>query len=223
MWPPRRTKVKIFTTEFHRRDTEFHRGSIASWAPFRDDGGATETTREARVQSKLLLQSDRIQRGYGMYKRASSTHWRFLLAAGLALGGVLPSGASLGGDVASIQADQAHMRGTMRTTAKESYSVQEIQGESGTVVREYVSAAGKVFGLAWQSPWGPDMRQLLGSYFDQYTQAAKAQTRPRYGRRPLIIEQPGFVVQVGGHPRAFVGKAYVPEMLPAGVKAEDIQ
>lgn len=158
-----------------------------------------------------------------MYKRASSPHLKLLAAAALLLGGALPSAASLGGDVASIQADQAHLRGTVRTTAKESYSVQEIQGDSGTVVREYVSGEGRVFGVAWQGPLAPDMRQMLGGYFDQYTQAAKARSGPRYGRKPLIIEQPGFVVQVGGHPRAFMGKAYVPDMLPAGVKPEDIQ
>jgi Protein of unknown function (DUF2844) len=63
----------------------------------------------------------------------------------------------------------------------------------------------------------------LGSYFEQYVQAAKAQSAARMGRRPLMIEQPGLVVQSGGHPRAFSGKAYVPDMLPTGVRAEDIQ
>jgi hypothetical protein len=43
------------------------------------------------------------------------------------------------------------------------------------------------------------------------------------GRRPLVIEQPGLVVQIGGHPRAFAGRAYVPEMLPTGVRTEDVQ
>jgi hypothetical protein len=31
------------------------------------------------------------------------------------------------------------------------------------------------------------------------------------------------VVRIGGHVRAFVGRAYVPEMLPSGVRAEDVQ
>jgi len=67
------------------------------------------------------------------------------------------------------------------------------------------------------------MRQVLGSYFDQYVQAAKAHRAVRVGRRPLVIEEPGLVMNVRGHPRGFVGRAYVPEMLPAGVRAEDIQ
>jgi Protein of unknown function (DUF2844) len=133
------------------------------------------------------------------------------------------SWASLGGDAASIQADQLHMQGSRRTTAAESYTVHEIQANSGTVVREYVSPEGKVFAVAWQGPWMPDMRQILGSYFDQYARANQAQSGGRMRRGPVVIDEPGLVVQIGGHPRAFAGKAYVPEMLPSGVRAENIQ
>lgn len=140
---------------------------------------------------------------------------------------VAPARAALGGDITSVQADQLHMQGNVRTTVTASYTVHQIQSAAGTVVREYVSSvsgsAGKVFGIAWQGPWPPDMRQLLGSYFEQYAQAANAQGATRVGRRPLVIEGPGLVVQVGGHPRAFVGRAYVPEMLPTGVGVEEIQ
>ncbi|MGA8438271.1 MAG: DUF2844 domain-containing protein [Candidatus Sulfotelmatobacter sp.] len=135
----------------------------------------------------------------------------------------LPAWAALGGDFASVQADQVHMQGSLRTTVATSYSVHEIQSPAGTVVREYVSSAGKVFAIAWQGQWPPDMRQLLGNYFEQYVQAAKAQSSARMGRRPLEIEQPGLVVQMGGHPRSFRGRAYVPELLPSGVAAEAIQ
>jgi hypothetical protein len=103
----------------------------------------------------------------------------------------------------------------------------EIQGASGTVVREYVSAAGasagKVFAVAWQGPWRPDMRQILGNYFEQFAQAAKSQSKSRMGRKPLMIELPGLVVEQSGHARAFAGRAYVPDMLPTGVRTEEIQ
>jgi Protein of unknown function (DUF2844) len=134
----------------------------------------------------------------------------------------LPAWAALGGDVASVQADQVHMQGRVRTTTSTSYSVHEIQSASGAVVREYVSAD-KVFAVAWQAPWPPDMRQLLGSYFEQYVEAAKAQGVSRMGRRPLTINQAGLVVQMGGHARSFTGRAYLPDSLPAGVPAEAIQ
>jgi Protein of unknown function (DUF2844) len=31
------------------------------------------------------------------------------------------------------------------------------------------------------------------------------------------------VIQISGHMRSFVGRAYVPQMVPAGVKVEDIR
>jgi hypothetical protein len=134
-----------------------------------------------------------------------------------------PAWASLGGDLASIQADQVHMQGRRTMRAAESFTVHEIQAVNGTVVREFVSAEGKVFAIAWHGPWIPDMRQLLGSYFEQYAQAVQSQNSGRMGRRPVMIEQPGLVVQIGGHMRAFTGRAYVPERLPSGARVEDIQ
>jgi hypothetical protein len=136
----------------------------------------------------------------------------------------LPAFAALGGDATSVQADQAHMQGSLRTTQAQAYTVHEIQAPTGIVVREYVSpATGKVFGVVWQGPWPPDMRQILGSYFAHYQQAAQTQVTSHAGRRPLAIEQSGLVVHSGGHMRSFAGQAYIPEMLPQGVNAEAIR
>ena len=135
----------------------------------------------------------------------------------------LPAWASLGGDAASIQADQVHLQGTRTTKPAESYTVHEIQSATGTVVREYVSPEGKVFAIAWHGPWLPDLRQLLGGYFEQYRAALQSRSSTRMVRKPVVIDQPGLVVQIGGHMRAFAGRAYVPGMLPSGVRAEDIQ
>jgi hypothetical protein len=136
----------------------------------------------------------------------------------------LTSFAGLGEDVSSVQADQAHMQGNLRTTQAQAYTVQEIQAPTGIIVREYVSpTTGKVFGVAWQGPWPPDMRQILGNYFGQYQQALQAQANSHAGRRPLVIQQPGLILQAGGHMRSFAGRAYIPEMLPQGVSAEVIR
>jgi len=137
--------------------------------------------------------------------------------------GALPAWAALGGDFASVQADQVHMQGSRQIRAAATYTVHEIQAATGTVVREYATNEGKVFAVAWRGPWPPDMRQLLGTYFEQYAQAAKAQSGNRMGRRPLTIEVPGLTVQLSGYSRSLAGRAYVPEMLPSGVRAEDIQ
>jgi hypothetical protein len=134
-----------------------------------------------------------------------------------------PAFAGLGEDANSVQADQARMQASLRTTQAQAYTVQEIQAPSGIVVREYVSpASGKVFAVAWQGPWPPNMQQILASYFDQFQQVAQARTA-RAIRRPFLINLPGLVVQSGGHMRSFSGRAYIPAMLPQGVTAEAIR
>lgn len=133
-----------------------------------------------------------------------------------------PVGAALGGDVASVQSDQARMQGKVRIKKAGDYTVHEIQTPAGLIIREYVTAAGKVFGVTWRGPLLPDLRQVLGTYFDQYRQARQdAGVHP--GHRRLAIRQPGLVVVSGGHMRAFFGKAYVPGMLPQGVRAQDLR
>jgi Protein of unknown function (DUF2844) len=136
----------------------------------------------------------------------------------------LPAFAGLGENVSSVLADQAHMQGSLRTTQSETYTVHEITAATGVVVREYVSpATGKVFAVVWQGAWPPDMRQVLANYFAQFQQAAQTQTNSHVGRRPLLINQPGFVLESGGHLRSFAGRAYIPDMLPQGVQAEAIR
>jgi hypothetical protein len=135
----------------------------------------------------------------------------------------LPALAALGGDLASVQEDQAKMKGTLKTTEAEAYTVHEISASANTVVKEYVSPAGKVFAITWHGQFIPNMQQLLGTYFDQYAQAAKAQRESHPGHRPLNIEQPGLVFQNGGHLRSYVGRAYVPDMVPQGVNVDALQ
>jgi hypothetical protein len=136
----------------------------------------------------------------------------------------IPVTAALGGDERSVQDDRAHMRAALvRMTRSDRYAVHEIQAPSGTKVREYVSTAGTVFGIGWNGPWQPDLRQLLGTYFEPYVQAARAARTSRPGHGPLLIQQPGFIVQLSGRPRAFAGKAYVPLLVPQGLGADDIR
>jgi hypothetical protein len=134
-----------------------------------------------------------------------------------------PAFGGLGEDVGSVQADRARVQGILRTTKTEAFTVHEILAPTGIVVREYVSASGKVFAVTWHGPWPPDMRPILANYFEQYLKAAPAQVNSHGGRRPLMIEQPGLVVQSGGHMRSFAGRAFIPEMLPQGVSAEAIR
>jgi hypothetical protein len=131
-----------------------------------------------------------------------------------------PALAALGGDVASVQADQARINASQRITGAAAYSVYELRTPVGTVVREYVSAAGTVFAVAWRGPLLPDLRQIMGDYFAPYTEAA---ARQRGSRGYLLIQQTDLVVESSGHVRAFFGKAYLPQMLPQDMAVSEIQ
>jgi hypothetical protein len=129
--------------------------------------------------------------------------------------------AALGDNENSIQADQAQMRASVRITRNPAYDVHELQAPTGHTIREYVSPSGTVFGVAWQGPSKPDLRQLLGAHFDEFVQASEQMQR--HGHGPLVIELPDLVVVSAGHMRAFSGKAYLPQVLPTGTRADDIQ
>jgi hypothetical protein len=140
-----------------------------------------------------------------------------LLAAMAPLGAY----ASLGGDMESVDADQADMNASERiSAASENYTVYELQTPTGTIVREYLSLVGSVFAITWQGPSLPNLRQLMGTYFTQYTEAANTQ---HGGHGHLEVRLPDLVVESSGRARAFFGRAYLPKGLPQGVAVTDIQ
>ncbi len=103
------------------------------------------------------------------------------------------------------------------------YTVTQTSFAAGTLVREYVSTAGTVFGIAWDGPMMPNLPVLLGTYFTQYDSARVALRAAQPGRGPITLDLPGLVVHSGGHMGDFSGQAYLPQSLPAGVTAADIQ
>lgn len=131
-----------------------------------------------------------------------------------------PASATLGGNLASVQSDQTRMGASMQSARVGNYTIYELQLPSGCVVKEYVSSTNVVFAVAWQGPSLPDLQQVLGTFFDQYTEAVNAERR---GPGARSIQEPGLVVQSGGHMRAFFGRAYVPQMLPQDVSADEIR
>ena len=143
-------------------------------------------------------------------------HALFLTAV-LALSGC--AFASLGGDLSSVQDDQAHMRAQRRVIQNAAYDIHEMQVDRSTTVREFVSPQGKVFGVSWQGPVRPDLQQVFGAYYQEFLRAAP--TRRAHG--PVTIETPNLVIQSGGHMRALTGRAYVPAMVPSNVKIEEIK
>jgi len=133
--------------------------------------------------------------------------------------------ASLGGDSASIDADRRHMNvkhaARLAASSTGSYTVNESTLPSGTRVRQYLSSAGAVFAVSWSGPFMPDLRQLLGQHFD--TMVARQAKQTHAGHRFFILQQPDLVIESGGHPRSFTGRAYLPGALPPDINVQDIQ
>ena len=154
--------------------------------------------------------------------RSISRSGPLCLAAGLLLALWLappPARASLGDPEATAGSDAAQLHGSMKSTERTNYRVHEIQLPSGTALREFSTPGGTVFAVAWRGPAIPNLQQALGRYFDTFTAAASA---PHGGHHQLQIQQENFVMQSSGHMRAFSGRAYLPQALPAGISLEDL-
>lgn len=128
--------------------------------------------------------------------------------------------AELGGHSSAITSEQLRIKATLRRQdiadparpASINYSVYELTSEIGTRIREYADASGIVFAVTWQGPAKPNLDMLLGRHFQAFI-AAPSQP----GTGPKYLKRPDLVVFSGGHPRAFVGRAYLPALIPAGV------
>jgi len=130
--------------------------------------------------------------------------------------------ATLGGTVDTITADRKALSGVHRaTTSRSGYTVEEMTFGL-TTVREYVSPAGIVFGIAWNGYVHPDLTQLLGSYSGQYSSARKDAPRVQ-GRRSQRVATDNVVVEKWGHMRNLQGRAYAPALIPSGVSIDDIK
>jgi hypothetical protein len=114
---------------------------------------------------------------------------------------------------------------TSSSAASAAYSVNTVTLASGTVVREYVDTSrNQVFGVVWQGPRMPNLRDVLGASYNTFTTPTNDDTGPKFmGLSSRVLRSPSLVVLSQGHLGMFSGKAYLPASLPAGVTASDIQ
>jgi hypothetical protein len=102
------------------------------------------------------------------------------------------------------------------------YTTQELQLDSGTLVREYATPAGVVFAVTWRGPVLPDLSALLGNYFSTFKQETdQARTAGKRGA-PVNLMRGDLVVRSNGRMRNFFGHAYVPSLIPPGVLINDL-
>jgi hypothetical protein len=124
-----------------------------------------------------------------------------------------PAHAALGGDTASIASETTALEASREITRTAGIEIHVLHLRSGTTVHEY-AAHGKVFAIAWGGPVIPDLRRLLGSYFDAYVNSPQGRGTGHHTMR--VVQTPEWVVQSGGHQNGFVGRAWLSNALPAG-------
>src|SRR5271165_4646765 len=131
------------------------------------------------------------------------------LLIGMSMLWIAPARAALGGDAASVAADEADLHGTTTSVLRQPYDVQEITNDAGMRVREYLDRSGKVFAVSWSGPVLPDLQRLLGTHFAQYTAALAALKHPGL-HRSVRVSTPELIAESAGHLRAYAGRAYLP-------------
>jgi hypothetical protein len=132
--------------------------------------------------------------------------------------------AALGGapsDFGGTPVRAARSLAATSSTATAVYTVSQTTIDSGTIVREYTDAAGKVFAVSWSGPTLPDLRTLLGDKFTALTDAAGKRTQA--GHSQLALNQSDVVIVSNGHMRSFAGHAFIPSALPAGFDTTTIE
>lgn len=99
------------------------------------------------------------------------------------------------------------------------YSVRQSVDANGVTLREYVLPQNVVFAVKWNGPIRPDMTALLGSYFPNFVNAGKSSTA---GTGPLIGGNDDFRIESAGRLGSFSGMAWLPRLMPAGVRPGDL-
>ena len=131
--------------------------------------------------------------------------------------------ATLGQSATSVEVDRAKLNGKHQHRGELGYSVNTIK-VAGMEIMEYVSSDDVVFAVVWKGTGVPDLKLLLGEYYEEYRQEVDAaRNRSPRVREPFKMKSNRLVVERAGHSRSLWGRAYLPSHLPTGIKPEDIQ
>jgi hypothetical protein len=149
---------------------------------------------------------------------------------GLALLALLAAGlpdscrATLGEGVASIQADTLRVAAVRRVQGAVAVQVHTLTLPDGSTIRQYVSPAGIVFAVGWNTHYKPRLDQLLGVHFGAYSEGGRRLMAKRPGvRHSVSINEGDLVVESMAHLNAFVGRAYLRSRVPATVAVDALR
>jgi Protein of unknown function (DUF2844) len=141
----------------------------------------------------------------------------------------LSSHATLGGAPSAGVAPPALLRAAQNAAAATPaprpanaapYSMHQSLDGNGVAIREYTLPGNVVFAVKWDGPIRPDMSALLGSYFPNFVDAGQNRAR---GTGPLVEGNGDFRIESTGRLGRFSGMAWLPRLMPAGVRPGNLQ
>ena len=139
----------------------------------------------------------------------------FLSLAALLYPALAP--AELGRASASVRDDAARMKGALAAHQVGNATRHDITRANGGLVHEFANADGQVFAVTWNGPGKPDLRSLLGPYFQPLQGTHVSFGRMMHSlRHPLTVNQADLKIQMAGHMGWFHGVAYIPSLTPPG-------
>lgn len=135
------------------------------------------------------------------------------------LGAAAPQPVRQRADAASNKASSTPQASTEQTGTATGWTTREATLADGLVEREYLTADGKVFAVAWRGPHRPELSVLLGTpYATQMSRNARELRRQGQGsHRTTSQSGETFAVQASTHQRLSSGVAWLPSLLPSGV------
>jgi hypothetical protein len=137
----------------------------------------------------------------------------------------LPAAATLGENLASVQADGLRISAIRRASSSGlATQVHTLTLADGGTIRQYADASGRVYAVAWNTRSKPRLDQLLGQHFAAYAEGGRRAMQRRAGvMHSGVVQQGDLVVESSAHLNAHVGRAYLRSLLPAGGAADAIR
>jgi len=153
---------------------------------------------------------------------ANSARRSWLAACGLLL--AAPARAVLGEDLASVHADALRLKARRQVQGALGVQVHVLVPPLGGTIRQFATAQGRVFAVAWNTPYKPRLDQLLGTHFAAYAEGGARLQAERAGiQRAARVQQGDLVVEATAHLQAHRGLAYLKSQLPAGLTADALR
>ena len=151
----------------------------------------------------------------------------FLLGVSVVFSALLlamdPARAALGEVESTTQGDSMRMAARRHLEIRPAYSVYNLAMRDGSLVREFVSSDGIIFGVSWRTQYKPNLEKLLGASYSGYVKSARDNSGQVGIRRNFRHSSSDLVVKSDAHLHLFSGWAYRRSLLPPDFSPDQIE